>query len=403
MPDIRGNQIKGEKMSDLINNLKQKRGELADKMEDMVKNIDSDNWNDDNNVDFNKISNEFDDLGSRIEKLERAESAKNSVNSFEPNQRQNIGTQADNKTRFGTQDYENDFKNYVMSKGKINNALEAGVDSEGGYIVAESWENELNRLLFDTNVMRQVATVRTYTNDRNIPLTASVGAAAWVDEEGTYPTNSAAFANKKLLAYKLGNIELVSEELLQDSFINIRAELAMMYAQSFAATEESAFTTGNDSGKPNGVITAATSAFTAAATGALTYDEVIDLLASVNEKYARNGIFMSNRSTAAVLRKLKDSNGQPLWQPAMTAGMPDTLFGKAYRMNEAMADLAASSKSLAFGDFSYYRIADRAGLMMQILTERYAETGQVGFKFMKRTDGDLLRTDAVKVITQAAS
>lgn len=383
-----------------LNDLLEKRGKVADKIKDMQQHVE--NWTDENQADFDKVSNEYDDLSKKIQVAERIENVNNEQESFEPTKKAPVNG-PEGKSKYGTPDYEQNFKNYVQSKGKIQNALEIGTDSEGGYIVAESWETELNRLLWDTNVMRQVASVRTYDTDRNIPLTASVGAAGWVDEEGTYPTNSAAFSNKKLLAYKLGNIELVSEELLADSFINLRAELASMYAESFGNTEENAFTVGDDSGKPNGVITAATSAFTAAATAAITYDEVIDLLAAVDEKYARNGIFMSNRSTAAALRKLKDSNGMPLWAPAMTAGMPDTLFGKDYRMNESMADLAASSKSLAFGDFSYYRIADRAGLMMQILTELYAGTGQVGFKFMKRTDGDLLRTDAVKVITQAAS
>lgn len=383
-----------------LNDLLEQRGKVADQIQDMNQHVD--NWTDENQESFDKLSNQYDDLTKKIETQNRIESIANEQNSYEPVKKAPV-TENQGSTRFGTAEYEKNFENYVMSKGRINNALEAGVDSEGGFIVAESWENELNRLLFDANVMRQVSTVRTYTTDHNIPLTASVGAAAWVDEEGSYPTNSAAFANKKLLAYKLGNIELVSEELLADTYINLQAELGDMYALSFGNTEENAFTVGDDSGKPNGVITAADSAFTAAATAAITYDEVVDLMAAVAEKYARNGIFMSNRTTAAAIRKLKDSNGMPLWAPAMTAGMPDTLFGKAWRMNEAMADLAASSKSLAFGDFSYYRIADRAGLMMQILTERYAETGQVGFKFMKRTDGDLLRTDAVKVITQAAS
>jgi HK97 family phage major capsid protein len=234
-------------------------------------------------------------------------------------------------------------------------------------------------------------------------LTASVGSAAWIDEEGSYPTNSAAFANKKLVAYKLGNIELVSEELLADTFINLRSELGSMYAESFGATEEAAFTDGDGSGKPTGFLQDSTAALTAAAVDGITYGEVIDLQSSVAEKYARNGIYMCNRSTAAALRKLADSNGMPLWAPAMTAGMPDTLFGKDLRVNESMADLAANSKSLSFGDFNYYRIADRAGLMMQMLVERYAETGQVGFKFMKRTDGLLLRADAVKHIVQPAS
>lgn len=391
-------------MSDLLNELKAKRGKLADSMSDMTKNIDSDNWTDDNNVQFDKVSLEFDELDSRISRLQKAENAKNQADRFEKVSKGPV----DNGTnqvvsKYGNEEYETNFKNWVQSKGKINNALEVGTDSEGGYIVAESWEKELNKLLFDESIMRQVCTVRGYETDTNIPLTASVGGIAWIAEEGTYPTNSSAFDNKKVASHKAGNIELVSEELLKDSFINLRTDLGEMYAESFGAGEELAFTTGDGSGKPTGFTVDADNGKTSASETAIIYDEVIDLLSSVKEKYARNGIFMCNRLTAAALRKLKDTNGMPLWAPAMTAGLPSTLFGAPMRINEAMPDIAESATPLAFGNFKYYRIADRQRLLMQMLVELYAGSGQVGFKFMKRMDGLLIRTDAIKLLTMKAA
>lgn len=381
-----------------LNDLLDQRGQVADKIGDMRQHID--NWSDENHTDFNNLSNQYDDLTRKIEATEKIENVNKEQNEFSPTSKPEVNNTA-GETKYGTEQYENDFQNWVQSKGKICNALEVGTDSEGGFIVAESWERELNKLLFDESIMRQVASVRNYGTDTNIPLTASVGAVGWIDEEGNYPTNSAAFANKKLIAHKAGNIELVSEELLADSFINLRSELGAMYAESFGAGEETAFTDGDGSGKPTGFLQDATKALDAASATAITYDEVVNLQSSVAEKYAKNGIYMCNRSTAAALRKLKDSGGMPLWAPAMTAGMPDTLFGKSLRINESMANMATTTKSIAFGDFSYYRIADRAGLMMQMLVELYAGTGQVGFKFMKRTDGLLLRADAIKYIAQA--
>ena len=378
-----------------LQNLIEKRGKVADQLQDMRDHLD--NFTEEREVEFNNLSNQYDDLSVQIDRLEKLDQVSNDMDKFKPTQKPEVGQSAGSK--YGSKEYERDFENFVRSKGKVSNALEAGVDSEGGYIVAESWENSLNQLLFDAVVMRQVATVRTYETDRNIPLVASVGAAGWIDEEASYPTNSAAFGNAKLVAHKLGNIELVSEELLADSIVNLRSELGLMYANSFGATEEAAFVAGDGTGKPEGFLVGGTSAFTAAGAAVLTYDEVIDLIAAVPEKYAMNGVWQASRATIAALRKLKDSNGMPLWQPAMTAGMPDTLFGKDLRANEAMPDIATGEKALAFGDFSQYRIADRLGLQMQVLSERYADTGQVGFKFTKRTDGKLLRADAVQYIT----
>jgi HK97 family phage major capsid protein len=259
----------------------------------------------------------------------------------------------------------------------------------------------MDKLLFDNNVMRQLCTVRQYLNDRNIPLVASVGAAAIIAEGGAYPTNDAAFGNVSLTSFKLGNIQLVTEEMLNDTPQNLAQDIWEMYSESFGGSEEDYFTTGTGSGQPQGSNVGATVGETAASATAVTYDELVNLFSSLAEKYARNGTAMCNRLTAAVIRKLKDSNGQPIWQPRMTEANPEMILGSPLRINESMPAMTTGLKPISFGDMSYHVIADRERLTMQVLNELYAGNGRTGLKFRKRIDSRLKRSDAIKVLEMA--
>ena len=134
---------------------------------------------------------------------------------------------------------------------------------------------------------------------------------------------------------------------------------------------------------------------------AVTYDEMIDLQHSIRDVYGRKGSWMMTTLTAAIIRKLKSSDGVPLWQPNLQAGQPNILLGRNAVINEAMPEMTTGLTPIAFGDFSKYRIADRVGIVMQVLNELYAANGQVGFKIHKRTDGKLIRTEAIKYLTMA--
>ena len=142
---------------------------------------------------------------------------------------------------------------------------------------------------------------------------------------------------------------------------------------------------------------------TAASATAITADELIDLFYSLKSPYRRNAVWVLNDSTIKAIRKLKDSNGQYLWQPSLTAGTPDTILGRPVRTSAYMPAIAASAKTIAFGDFSYYWIADRQGRSFKRLNELYAANGQVGFLASQRVDGKLILSEAIKVLAQKAS
>lgn len=124
---------------------------------------------------------------------------------------------------------------------------------------------------------------------------------------------------------------------------------------------------------------------------------------SLKAPYRRNAVWVLNDSTIKAIRKLKDNQGQYLWQPSLTAGAPDLLLGKPVRTSAYMPAIAADAKTIAFGDFSYYWIADRQGRSFKRLNELYAATGQVGFLASQRVDGKLILPEAIKVLAQKSA
>ena len=289
----------------------------------------------------------------------------------------------------------------------VANALQVGTDSEGGYLVPDEYERTLVEALEEENVFRQIAKViRTSSGDRKIPVVAGKGTASWIDEEGAFPESDDSFGQVSIGAYKLGTMIKVSEELLNDSVFDLQSYISREFARRIGAKEEEAFFTGNGTGKPLGVLAAtggAQTGVTAASSTAVTADEMIDLFYSLKAPYRKKSVWVLNDSTIKAIRKLKDSNGQYLWQPSLVAGTPDTILGRPVKTSAYMPAIAAGAKTVAFGDFSYYWIADRQGRSFKRLNELYAASGQVGFLASQRVDGKLVLAEAVKVLAQKAA
>ena len=131
-------------------------------------------------------------------------------------------------------------------------------------------------------------------------------------------------------------------------------------------------------------------------------DELVDLYHSLKAPYRNNAVFVTNDATVKAIRKLKDGNGQYLWQPSVRLGEPDTLLNRPLKTSVYVPEIAAGTKAVAFGDFSYYWIADRQGRSFQRLNELFAATGQVGFKATQRVDGKLILAESVKVLQMKA-
>ena len=287
---------------------------------------------------------------------------------------------------------------------EVTNALETGTDAEGGYLVPDEFHNAVVQGLADNNVLRSLATVIRTTHDRKIPVMSSAGTAYLVAEEAAYTEADPTFGQVTLGAYKIGRLCKASEELVADSAFDLQRLLTNDFTRAIGAKEQALFISGTGSGQPTGLLTSAATGVTAAATTSITSDEVIDLFYSVKAGYRRRGTWLMNAAVIKAIRKLKASgSGEYLWQPGL-ADRPDTILGRPVRECDDMPSaIAASAKTIAFGDFSYFWIADRRRLAVRRLNELYAANGQVGFIGAERTDGVLTLSEAVKVLVQKAS
>ena len=359
---------------------------------------------------YEKMEADVVSLGKEIDRLERQavldlELSKPTTAAITNKPSQHQETE---KTGRASSEYKAAFWKAMKNKNSfdVQNALQVGTDSEGGYLVPDEFERTLVEALQEENIFRQLATIiTTSSGDRKIPVVATKGTASWVDEEGAIPESDDAFGQVSIGAYKLATMIKVSEELLNDSVFNLEQYIAKEFGRRIGAKEEEAFFVGDGTGKPTGIFNATGGAgvgITTASATAITIDEIMDLFYSLKSPYRKNAVFVTNDATVKSIRKLKDGNGQYLWQPSVTAGQPDTILNRPLKTSAYVPAIAAAAKTIAFGDFSYYWVADRQGRAFQRLNELYAATGQVGFKATQRVDGKLILAEAVKVLQMKA-
>lgn len=207
--------------------------------------------------------------------------------------------------------------------------LSEGVDTEGGYLVPDEFETQVVAALEEENFVRGLANViQTSSGDRKIPVVATHGIATWLEEGKAYSESDEVFDQMTLGSYKLGTFLKISEELLNDSAFDIESYLSGEFGRRIGAAEEQAFLTGDGTGKPTGIFTTAEEGVKASAATTVSADELIDLHYSLRSPYRKNAVWVMNDSTVKVIRKLKDNNGQYLWQPALTTGTPDTILNR---------------------------------------------------------------------------
>ena len=355
---------------------------------------------------YDRMETEVVDLGKEIERLERqavidAELAK--ASSAPITNKPNAQLSGETKTGRATDEYRRAFWDNMRNKNsyEIQNALSIGTDSEGGYLCPEEYEKKLVEALEDEVFFRSLATViRTSSGDRKIPIVTSKGEAAWIDEGGQFPESDDSFGQTSVGAHKLATMIKVSDELLNDSVFNIEQYISKEFGRRIGTKEEEAFFVGDGTGKPIGIFNktgGAETGVTAATTG-ITFDDVMDLYYSLRAPYRNKATWILNDSTVKAIRKLKDGNGNYIWQPSVREGEPDRILNRPYRTSIYVPELAAGSRVMAFGDFSYYWIADRQGRSFKRLNELYATTGQVGFLASERVDGKLILSEAVKTL-----
>ncbi len=311
--------------------------------------------------------------------------------------------------------------NNYMRKGDTGNlhdieqkALSAGTDADGGYTVPEETENQIGKLLSEASPIRAIAGIRqisaaTYKK----PFATSGFSTGWVGETAARPqTATPALAELTFPAMELYAMPAATSVLLEDSAVDIEQWIAEEVQSAFAEQESAAFVNGNGTSKPRGfldytkvadsswswgnlgyVTTGASGAFAASDAS----DALIDLIYSVKAGYRANAHFVMNRSTQSEIRKLKDADGNYLWQPPVQAGTGATLMNVPIAEAEDMPDIAADSFAIAFGDFGRgYLIVDRIGV--RVLRDPFSSKPYVLFYTTKRVGGGVQNFEALKLL-----
>ncbi|MBX5285174.1 phage major capsid protein [Rhizobium sp. NLR10a] len=286
-----------------------------------------------------------------------------------------------------------------------------GTNAAGGYTVPVEMQNLLVRSMkafgpmYDADVVSELVT--TAGNQLPIPTTDDTSKTGVQGTEGTALTDDgsadAVFGQKQLEAYDF-NTKFVkfSWQLAQDSIFNMEALLADLLGERLGRLANSQLTTGTGTNAPNGIVTAASAGKTAASATAIAADEIIDLTHAVDPAYRMSPKvrFMFNDLTLAAIRKLKDGQGNYLWQMGnVKEGVPGTLLGYNYSINQAMANIATGNKTIIFGDLGKYWVRKVGSPVIGVLRERFWP--DLGVAGLIRFDGELLDTAAVKYLVQA--
>jgi HK97 family phage major capsid protein len=289
-------------------------------------------------------------------------------------------------------------------------ALTTVTGSSGGYTIPEGFVAQLERALLAFGGVRQVAQViRTASgNDLPWPTTDDTSnKGQFISENTQVSEQDITFGQVIYKAYKASSdLVRVPYELIEDSAFDLATTLGDMLGERIGRIANEKFTTGAGSGssEPNGIVTAATLGKTAAGAAAITADELIDLQHSVDPAYRQGARWMMHDNVMAYIRKLKDSQNQYLWISGIAAGMPDTLLGDPFTMNQDMASsIATTAKTVLYGQMSKYKVREVNSLRLLRLVERYADYDQHGFVAFMRMDGNLLDagTAPVKYLQQA--
>lgn len=362
------------------------------------------------NSTYEKMETEVINLGKEIDRLEKqaAIDLELSKATSAPLLEKPQADEKSRKTGRASNEYKNAFWQVMRNKAglEVKNAIQIGSDAEGGYLTPDEFEHTLVEALEEEDIFRGLAnTIQTSSGDRKIPVVATKGDASWVDEEGAIPESDDSFKQVTLSAYKLATMIKISEELLNDSAFDLESYVAKEFGRRIGTKEEEAFFVGDGTGKPTGILDATGGGQlgkTTSGATAISFDEIMDLFYSLKSPYRKNATFLMNDSTVKAIRKLKDGGGKYIWQPSMVAGTPDTILNRPVLTSAYMPEISAGNKTVAFGDFKYYWIADRQGRSFKRLNELFAVTGQIGFVATQRVDGKLILPEAVKYLQQKA-
>lgn len=412
-----------EKMANIATEARSKLNEITDDTpEERANEIERE---------FDAMMSDHDKMNSQLERAQKIADIEKS--NAELDERYKVGADGSAKgvDESEKMDYRTAFHSWLRSKtedgepltaearsvlrsgfGKVEARAQTTANTAGGYSVPEEMLREITRSMlafgpmYDPGVTREIVT--NGGNPMPWPTVDDTASTAGAHTEGATLTDDGGkdvtFGTKQLDAYAFDTEWLrISKELMDDSFLAVEALIGSLLGERLGRIANLQLTTGSGSSAPNGIVTASGLGITAAGTAAITSDEIIDLEHSVDPAYrtAPSVSFMMNDATLAAVRKLKDGDGNYLWQMGnIQAGVPQTLLGRRIIINQQMASLATGNKVMLFGDMQKYFVRKVGQPLIGAISDKDFWPG-VGTAGYIRFDGELSDTAAVKHLIMA--
>jgi len=372
---------------------------------------------------YDRLMEEVDKLGTRIEREERQAALEAGLEDDPPSQRDKGPWPTDDKGKMedrASEAYMSAFQRFVTSGTSAltadeYRAMQADNDVGGGYIVApQKFVAQLLKEVDDIAPLRQFANVIPLTTAASLgvpTLDSDLDDADWTSELATGDESELAFGKRELRPYPLAKLVKVSNKLLRIAAINPEQLVRERLAYKHGVAAEKAYMTGDGNQKPLGLFTASADGISTSrdVVGSNTKtlikaDSLIDAKYALKGQYHPRARWIFHRLILAEIRKLKDNNGQYLWQPGIMGGAPDRILDMPYTLSEyAPSELAQGKYVAILGDFRYYWIADALDMQIQRLVELYARTNQTGFIGRLETDGMPVLEEAFVRLQMATS
>lgn len=371
-----------------------KKGELVAKMREVAEDKEA----------FARVEKEFDEVLDSIKRQEKIKKAEEALVLDSASMGKKADIEPDNQedkkvyaSVYDRPDYHMAYAKFLRNgNGSPLNALQVDQDSKGGYFVPTETSNMLIKALDDFVFIRGLATVESIpmADSLGIPtLDTDIDDAEWTTELGTGDEGDMDFGMRELKPSPVAKRIKLSKTLARKTS-NIERLIIDRLTYKFGVTQEKAFLTGTGAGQPLGLFTASTNGIstsrdvnTGAAAG-VTSDGILDAFYSLKAPYRRASVWMMHRDVIKLVAKLKDNDGQYIWQAGLREGEPDRLKGRpVYESEFAPNTISAGNYAYIFGDMSKYMIADSLAMSVQVLTELYAESNQNGYIARLETDG----------------
>ena len=280
-------------------------------------------------------------------------------------------------------------------------------DNPDSGMVRADYTSRINELIHTKCLMRQLASVETISsNALDIMASQKHFEAGWVTETAQRPnTDTTPILHKKILVHELYAQPCVSQQLLEDSHVDVSSWVMGKIADAFAQMENAAFINGDGQNKPIGILHYQGNVVERVAVAearSVSVDDILNLMNSMDEEHIANATFLMHRSTLIEIQKLRDRNERFIWQPKISEKIPETIFGIPVACCNQMPRIEEGALPVVLADFrSAYRIVDRKG--MTILKDPFTQKPFVKFYATKRVGADVVNPNAIKMLAMPTS